>query len=317
MDNWTQVDIFTTTAGIEPVGALLLELGLSYAVQDAQDFEGFLAGKESHWDYIEDGLMRLREVETTLQVYLAGNEQGAQTLAEIEAGLARLRELDADAKVWGRLVYATCTLREEDWANAWKQYYAPVKVGEKLVVCPSWEQYTPAPDEVVLSMDPGMAFGTGTHASTRLCMRLLEQACPPGSAMLDLGTGSGILAVSACLLGARAALGVDIDQNAVEVARENAQQNGVEGKTRFVCGDLLADVEGWFDIICVNIVADVIIPLLPELPPYLQKGGAVILSGIIDTRAREILDALETAGFAVDARLDEDGWVALCLRRYI
>jgi ribosomal protein L11 methyltransferase len=315
MDNWTQLDIFTTTAGIEPVSAMLLELGLSCAVQDAQDFERFLAGKEGHWDYIEDSLMKLRDVETTLQVYLADNQQGAQTLAEIEAGLARLRALDADAKAWGRLVYASSTVREQDWANAWKQYYAPIKVGEKLVVCPSWEEVAPLPDEVVLRMDPGMAFGTGSHASTRLCMRLLEQACLPDARMLDLGTGSGILAVSACLLGARSALGVDIDQNAVDVARENARQNGVAENTRFLCGDLLAQVQGRFDLICVNIVADVIIPLLPALPPYMQDGGVVILSGIIDTRAQDVLDALPAAGFAVDARLDEDGWVALRLRR--
>lgn len=313
--NWTQIDIYTTTAGIEPVGAMLLELGVNgYEVRDAADFEAFLEGKPGRWDYIDEALLRLRGAETALTVYLAENGQGEETLGALRRALERLRALDTRGE-WGRLEVALRTVREEDWSTAWKQYFKPVKVGERLAVCPSWEEYASAPGEVVVRIDPGMAFGTGTHDSTRLCMRLLEHYVRPCARVLDIGCGSGILAVSALLLGAGEALGVDIDETAVRVAGENAALNGVAERCRFVCGNLTDRVSGRFDLILANIVADIILELAPQVPAFLAEGGVFIASGIIDTREEEVLAELLKEGFSLLAREISRGWVALALQK--
>lgn len=312
--NWTQVDIYTTTAGIEPVGAVLLELNVGgYAVQDAADFAEFLEGKSGHWDYIDDDLMKLADAETTLTIYLAENSQGAEQLAALKSELARLATLEG-AGEWGRLECALSGVREEDWANAWKQYYAPVRVGERLVVCPSWEEYASQPGDTVVRLDPGMAFGTGTHDSTRMCLQLLEQHLPPRARVLDLGCGSGILSVAALLLGADSAIGVDIDEVAVRVAAENAGLNGVGDKASFFCGSLADKVEGRFDLIFANIVADVILAFLPDVERLLAPGGVFITSGIIDTREADIQAGLAQAGILVHHRLESGGWVGLCCK---
>lgn len=318
--DWTQVDIYTTTAGVEPVGAALLELNVGgYAVQDAADFEAFLEGKTGHWDYIDEDLLKLRDAETTLTIYLAQNAQGGEQLAALRQALERLRAADT-AGEWGRLEYALTGVREEDWSNAWKQYYTPTKVGDALVVCPSWETYEPGPGEVVIRLDPGMAFGTGGHDSTRLCMRLTEQYLPrpkngAGARVLDLGCGSGILAVAALLLGAEEATGVDIDEVAVRVAGENAALNGVADRCAFLCGSLADKVSGTFDVIYANIVADVILQFLPDVNRLLAEDGVLITSGIIDTREDDILAALPRNGLAVATRLESGGWVGLACKR--
>ena len=204
---------------------------------------------------------------------------------------------------------------EEDWATAWKKYYFPTRVGERLVVCPSWEDYAPAPGEVVLTMDPGMAFGTGTHDTTRLCMQLLEKYAAPGVKLLDVGTGSGILAVAALLLGADSAVGVDIDEVAVRVAKENAAANGVGDRAAFLAGDLADRVDGRFAVVTANIVADVILRLIPDLGRFLEPGGVFIASGIIDTREADVVSALEGAGYRLADRRESGGWVALAAVR--
>jgi len=307
---YLQVNVYTTTLGVEPVGALLLELGVGgYAVRDAADFEEFLAGKSGHWDYIEDELMALRHTETTLTVYLAQNQQGAEGLRLVKEGLERLKELDTHGK-WGRLSYSLENVKEEDWAETWKQYYHPLAAGP-LTVCPSWEDYDAAPGEVVLRMDPGMAFGTGTHESTRLCLELLGESLRQGMQVLDIGCGSGILAIASLLLGAGSAVGVDIDQVAVRTSEENARRNGVENRASFHCGSLAGQVSGAYDIVVANIVADVIIGFVPDVPRLLRRGGVFIVSGIIDTREDEVAAALEAGGFTVTDRKTAGGWVAM------
>ena len=311
--NWMQVDIFTTTEGIEPLGAALLEMGVTgYSVRDAADFEAFLAGKHGHWDYIDDEVMKLRGAETALTVYFAENAQGNENLALLRQALERLRTLDAQS-LWGRLEYTLGSVCEEDWSTAWKKYYTPVKVGERLVVCPSWEQYAPHAGEVIVKLDPGMAFGTGTHESTRLCMQLMERCIKPHARVLDVGCGSGILAVAALLLGAESAVGVDIDETAVQVAGENAALNGVAARSRFICGNLADKITGKYDLIFANIVADVILAFAPDIPAYLEKGGVFIASGIIDTRADEVLDGLKAQGFTVLEWCEAGGGVAFAL----
>lgn len=315
MDNWTKVDIFTTTAGIEPVSAALLELGIAgFEVKDARDFEDFLQHKTGYWDYYDEELLKLRDVETTVTVYLADNEQGAENLAALRRELSRLKELDGENE-WGRLCCELSGVREEDWAFGWKKYYHPVKVGEKLVVCPSWEEYTAAPDEVVVKLDPGMAFGTGTHESTRLCMKLAEQYLQNNANVLDLGCGSGILGISAALLGAQSVFGVDIDEVAVRVAQENAEQNGVGARCRFACGNLGEYTDGGYGIVFANLVADMIIEYVRHISGNLGDGGILIASGIIDTRGDDVINALTDAGLHIIKRETAGGWVALACRR--
>lgn len=313
--NWTEVKIYTTTAGIDPLTGSMLDLGLQgFMIEDAQDFDEFLHDTTPHWDYVDQAVMeKMKDCETCVTIYVADNPQGMEELMQVRQILARLKAQDPDGK-YGRLELEMKDVDEEDWSNAWKKYYHPVQVGEHLVVCPSWEAYDRKPDEVVLTLNPGMAFGTGTHDTTRLCMELLEKYITPQDTVLDVGCGSGILAITAALLGANRIIGCDIDEVAVKVAGENAALNGVQDRIAFHQGDLTSQVEGSFQIICANIVADVIIRLSEDAGRYLAKNGIFITSGIIDTREQDVLNALEQNGFQVIERRTSGGWVALACK---
>ena len=313
--NWTEVKIYTTTAGIDPLTGSMLDLGLQgFMIEDAQDFDEFLHDTTPHWDYVDQAVMeKMKDCETCVTIYVADNPQGMEELMQVRQILARLKAQDPDGK-YGRLELEMKDVDEEDWSNAWKKYYHPVQVGEHLVVCPSWEAYDRQPDDVVLTLNPGMAFGTGTHDTTRLCMELLEKYITPLDTVLDVGCGSGILAITAALLGANKIIGCDIDEVAVKVAGENAALNGVQDRISFHQGDLTSQVEGSFQIICANIVADVIIRLSEDAGSYLAKDGIFITSGIIDTREQDVLNALEQNGFQVIERRTSGGWVALACK---
>lgn len=313
--NWTEVKIYTTTAGIDPLTGSMLDLGLQgFMIEDAQDFDEFLHDTTPHWDYVDQAVMeKMKDCETCVTIYVADNPQGMEELMQVRQILARLKAQDPDGK-YGRLELEMKDVDEEDWSNAWKKYYHPVQVGEHLVVCPSWEAYDRQPDDVVLTLNPGMAFGTGTHETTRLCMELLEKYITPQDTVLDVGCGSGILAITAALLGANKIIGCDIDEVAVKVAGENAALNGVQDRIAFHQGDLTSQVEGSFQIICANIVADVIIRLSEDAGRYLAKDGIFITSGIIDTREQDVLNALEQNGFQVIERRTSGGWVALACK---
>ena len=313
--NWTEVKIYTTTAGIDPLTGSMLDLGLQgFMIEDAQDFDEFLHDTTPHWDYVDQAVMeKMKDCETCVTIYVADNPQGMEELMQVRQILARLKAQDPDGK-YGRLELEMKDVDEEDWSNAWKKYYHPVQVGEHLVVCPSWEAYDRKPDEVVLTLNPGMAFGTGTHETTGMCMELLEKYITPQDTVLDVGCGSGILAITAALLGANKIIGCDIDEVAVKVAGENAALNGVQDRIAFHQGDLTSQVEGSFQIICANIVADVIIRLSEDAGRYLAKDGIFITSGIIDTREQDVLNALEQNGFQVIERRTSGGWVALACK---
>lgn len=313
--NWTEVRIYTTTAGIDPLTGSMLDLGLQgFMIEDAQDFDEFLHDTTPRWDYVDQAVMeKMKDCETCVTIYVADNPQGMEELMQVRQILARLKAQDPDGK-YGRLELEMKDVDEEDWSNAWKKYYHPVQVGEHLVVCPSWEAYDRQPDDVVLTLNPGMAFGTGTHDTTRLCMELLEKYITPQDTVLDVGCGSGILAITAALLGANKIIGCDIDEVAVKVAGENAALNGVQDRIAFHQGDLTSQVEGSFQIICANIVADVIIRLSEDAGRYLAKDGIFITSGIIDTREQDVLNALEQNGFQVIERRTSGGWVALACK---
>lgn len=310
--NWTEVTIYTTTEGIEPLTACLMELGIrGFVIEDPKDFDAFLQETTPHWDYIDEELMASMEhCEPKVKLYVADNPQGMEELAAVRELLVRLRSQDSEG-LWGRLELDTTGVNEEDWSTAWKKYYHPIRVGKHLLVRPCWEEVQPQPEDVVVTLDPGMAFGTGTHATTRLCMALIEEYLKPGVPVLDVGCGSGILAITAALLGAKEVTGCDIDEVAVKVAGENAQLNGVDGQISFHKGDLTSQVEGSFGLICANIVADVIIRLCEDVLRYLAPGGVFIASGIIDTREEDVRRAMEKNGIRICKAVTEGGWVAM------
>lgn len=221
------------------------------------------------------------------------------------------------------------SVAEEDWSEAWKQYYKPLRVGERLTVKPVWEPYQPAADEIVIELDPGMAFGTGTHATTALCMRMLEQFIRPGDDVIDVGTGSGILAAAAARLGARRVLAVDLDPVAVSSARDNARLNGVQDRVFVMESDLLGvlkqepgehdafrvPVELPVAVVVANILAEILLRFVDDVARSLRTGGIYIASGIIESKASDVVEALRAHNFDIVKRMEEEGWVALAARK--
>ena len=305
METWNELTVKVKTedtARASDVCTVIADMGIY--LDDYSDLE-YVVWNIAHVDLIEQELLERDRTHSLIHVYIKQEKDALECVEFIKA------RLDAEG-----IEYETSIVgvNEEDWANNWKQYYHTQRIGKRIVVTPSWEEYTPTGDDVQMRLDPGMAFGTGTHDTTRLCLELLEEVVTPETRILDVGTGSGILSVGGVLLGAPSALGVDIDPVAVKVANENAEINEVSDKTEFVCGDLTDKVHGKFEIVTANIVADVIIRLLSTVKNYLLKGGVLIVSGIIDTRADEVESACHEAGFVTEKRLEHGGWVAIKLR---
>lgn len=210
---------------------------------------------------------------------------------------------------------STAEVHDSDWADNWKKYFKPFDVGDRLAVCPTWEKYTGSDSRKVLKIDPGAAFGSGTHETTRLCLEVLEEYVSSGKKILDIGCGSGILSIAALLLGADSACGVDIDAAAVKTAKENGEINGFSEPTlTYLQGDLAGAVEGKFDIITANIVADVIIRLLPDLRRYMSAGGVALLSGIISERSKEVERHIEENNFSIVKKSDNNGWACIVIK---
>ncbi|MBR5310903.1 MAG: 50S ribosomal protein L11 methyltransferase [Oscillospiraceae bacterium] len=305
METWNELTVKVKTedtARASDVCTVIADMGIY--VEDYSDLEN-VVWNIAHVDLIEQELLERDRSHSLIHVYVKLEKDALECVEFIKARLDA-EGIEHEISVVG--------VNEEDWANNWKQYYHTQRIGKRIVVTPSWEEYTPSGDDVQMRLDPGMAFGTGTHDTTRLCLELLEECVTPETRILDVGTGSGILSVGGVLLGAPSALGVDIDPVAVKVANENAEINEVTDKTEFVCGDLTDKVHGKFEIVTANIVADVIIRLLSTVKNYLLKGGVLIVSGIIDTRADEVENACHEAGFVTEKRLEHGGWVAIKLR---
>lgn len=319
--NWTQVDIYTATPAIDLLSVRLQDLGIrGCMVQDAEDFQEFLEQKDGKWDYLEDGLMELASCETCVTVYLPEDAQGAETLAALRAMLAQMKSEDTEGQ-YGRLEAVCSGIREEDWANNWKQYFKPFPVGEKLYIRPSWEHDEPEAGRTVLEIDPESSFGTGQHHTTRLCLELMESEAA-GSKMLDMGCGSGILFIGGMLLGAKEVFAVDIEENAVRIAKKNAAENHLpEGSYTVRCGNVLSDealraeIGSGYDLITANIVADVLKAMAPLFPQFLKKTGTLIISGIIVERKDEVIAAMEAQGFVVTDCREKEGWAAVKLKQ--
>ena len=318
--NWTELCIFTSTEGSDILCGCLLGIGINgFVVRDSKDFEEFLENKTGNWDYIDDDLMNLKDCETSVTVYLPDNSQGKEMFDSIKSELSRLKEIDEE-NLFGRLEYEFKNVCEEDWANNWKQYFKPLCVGDKLLIKPSWEEAPADDNRIILEIDPASSFGTGQHNTTQLCLELLEKNINGNEKVLDLGCGSGILSIAAILLGAEYCTAVDIDENSVKIAKENAEKNNIpKEKYTAYCGNVITDdalvktIGNGYKIVVANIVADVLIGMSDLFSDFLTDDGILIMSGIIVERKDEVIEAVENQGFRVISVAEKDGWAAVSM----
>ena len=302
--DWTQIRVSVPLKQLDALTAIMSMVCNNLQIEDYSDIDL----KTCYGDLIDESILNADKSRAAVSIYLPAERGTSDALAFLQE---RFREdqLDTVIEING--------LCEEDWANSWKQYYKTLKIGNRIVIVPAWETYEPEENEIIVRMDPGMAFGTGTHETTRLVIELLEDYTLPGCRMLDVGTGSGILAICASKLGAKSCNAYDIDPMAVRVANENIRESG---QTNIVCevSDLLRQVDlsgGPYDLICANIVADIIIRMTPDVAPYLKEDGVLLASGIITERAEDVISSFERNGFAIVEKREDNGWCALAVRK--
>ncbi len=304
--NWTEIKIkidSKDTALASDIANMVVPYGIY--IEDYSDLEQATL-EIAHIDLIDEELTAKDRSVAYIHIYINPEENPVEAVAFLSErynaeGIAHSIELNK--------------INESDWSENWKQYFKPLEIGDRLAICPSWDKYDNVEHRAVLNIDPGVAFGTGAHDTTRLCLGVLDKICGAGKSVLDIGSGSGILAISSVLLGCDSALGVDIDAMAVKVANENAALNGVSDRCRFISGDLVDKVSGRYDIVCANIVADVIISLCDSVGAFLKDDGVFVCSGIIDTREADVLAKLKATGFEVTDRFTSGGWVAMICRK--
>ena len=315
---WLELHIDTTHAGLDTVVAMLSALDIDgVIIDDETDFQDFLETNHEYWDYVDEDLEKSMQGKSRITFYLLANDNGYGKLGEVRVALQKLKEERTDC---GTLLMTMDTMEDSDWENNWKQYYKPMEIGERLLVIPQWET-AELHGRVPLILDPGLTFGTGSHATTRLCLTALEKVVKEGDRVLDLGCGSGILSIAALCLGAKEATAVDIDDKCLTVAYDNAALNGIGKDTYTVkVGNVITDeamrsqLGGGYQIVLANIVADVIIALAPLVRSLMAEGGWFLCSGIIDTRADEVAEKLRAAGLVLAQRQESEGWCAFTCR---
>ncbi len=305
---WIEVEVVTTPVASEAIVAVMYEMGISgLSIEDPRDFEEH-NHKPTDWDYIEEELINVDPNKVIIKAYLSENVNYNEKITLLKEKIHTI----ANYFDVGSGEVNISEVFEEDWASNWKQFYKPVKVGRKVVIKPTWEEYQcEDSNNVIIEMDPGMVFGTGTHETTKMCIQLLEEYVKMDMHVLDVGCGSGILGITALKLGANRCVSVDIDVDAVKVTTENAELNHVADKITAKEGDLLKVVSGEFNIIVANIIADVIISLSTVINPYLNKDGIFIASGIIKDRYEEVKEQLLKNGFIIQKELFMGEWVAV------
>lgn len=319
---YDELTIHTTTAGSEVVSGVLFNEGITcFSVTDPRDLAELIENGGVLVDYVESGLLD-GQSDVTVRVYLARNEQGAIQKTGIIAGVKRLKAENGNAEWLGSLDITVSESDDKDWENNWKQYFHPLSIGEKFLICPSWEK-VPGEGRTVIEIDPACSFGTGRHETTALCLEELEKQDIAGKDVLDMGCGSGILGIAALKLGAKHVDAVDIDMVATRIAGENAEKNGIpEGLMDIYCGNILTDgtlceslAQNSYSLILANIVADIISDMLPFFARCLDAQGHMICSGIISPRRDFVVDALGKAGFVIESIREKNEWVAIVCRK--
>lgn len=299
--DWVEILLKVSVADVDSASDIAtMTVPYGFYIEDYSDLEQ--GSREiAHIDLIDEDLLQKDREHAVIHIYIEPTENPNEAVDFLKA------RLDAE-----KIGYSLDTenISEDDWANNWKQYFKPTEIGERLLILPEWES-APETERAILKLDPGAAFGTGTHATTKLCLQVLDKVVQGGETVLDIGCGSGILSIASLLLGAKSAVGVDIDSLAVKTAKQNAEKNDYyEPQFTAVQGDLAEEISGKYDICVANIVADVIIRLCENVADYMNDGALFITSGIIDTRADEVYAALINAGFEVTERFESGGWVA-------
>ncbi len=301
---WTQVRVTVKLERLDDLVAIMSMVSNNLQIEDYSDIDL----KTCYGDLIDESILNADKTIASVSVYLPAERSVAECISFLRERFAASDLTDAKIETVG--------VNEEDWANSWKAYYKPIKICERLVIVPAWEKYTPAEGELIVRMDPGMAFGTGTHETTRLVIKLLETYTKEGCRMLDVGTGSGILAICASKLGAGECRAYDIDPMAVRVANENIKDSGLTNITCEV-SDLLRQVDKSrpYDLICANIVADIIIRMTPDVGELMHKDTVLLASGIIMERSDDVVECFERHGFRIVERLEENGWCGLAVMK--
>ena len=303
--NWTEICISIPQEFCDTASAIAnMTVPYGIYIEDYSDLET-AAWEIAHIDLIDEELINKDRKTSIIHIYISECDNAPESIEFLKA------RFDAEKIPFE---VTSVGVDDKDWNENWKKYFKPIEIGEKLAVVPSWENYENTDNRTILSIDPGAAFGTGTHATTSLCLALLEKYISNGCNMLDIGTGSGILAIASLLLGGENSVGVDIDAQSVKTAKENAEINNVSKKTEFIVGNLADKVSGKYDVICANIVADVIIELLPDAARFLKEKGVIIISGIIDIRKDDVLKAVKENSFCVIEENYRDNWCAFALK---
>lgn len=300
---WTQIKVTVKLEVLDDAVAVMNMVSNYLQIEDYSDIDL----KTCYGDLIDEAILNADKTIASVSVYLPADSGVADTVVFLKARFAEL-SINAEISVSG--------VNEEDWANSWKEYYKPIKIGEKIVIVPAWEKYSAKDGEIIVRMDPGMAFGTGTHETTRLVIKFLEKYIKQGMRVADVGCGSGILAICASKLGAGECKAYDIDPVAVKVANENIKDSGLDNVTCDV-SDLLKQVDrsAPYNVICANIVADIIIRMMPDVGELMDENSVILASGIIVERSEDVINAFDDNGFKIVERIDENGWCALAVMK--
>ena len=302
--NWIEIKIEVPAADVDKAGDIAtMVVPYGIYIEDYSNLE-VEAMEIAHINLIDEELLQKDRTKAVIHVYISPEENPNEAISF-------LKERYEAENISNEILTDNCNM--EDWINNWKKYFKPICVGEKLLIRPLWEDEFEAGNRKVLNLEPGIAFGTGTHETTRLCMELIEKYISEGDKFLDVGCGSGILSIAALLLGAETSTGVDIDPLAVKVAVENAESNNVSDKFTAICGNLAEEITGKFDVVAANIVADIIILLSEDAARFMREDSVYIISGIIDTREQDVLCAI-TDKFEIIERREERGWVAMAAK---
>ena len=301
---WTQIRVTVKLEELDELTAIMSMVSNNLQIEDYSDIDL----KTCYGDLIDESILNADKTIASVSVYLPAERSVSECLAFLKERFSATGLTDPKIETVG--------VNEEDWANSWKAYYKPIKIGSRLVIVPAWEKYDAKDGELIVRMDPGMAFGTGTHETTRLVIQLLEKYTKPGCRMLDVGTGSGILAICASKLGAAECRAYDIDPMAVRVANENIKDSGLDNITCEV-SDLLRQVDktGLYDLICANIVADIIIRMTPDVGAYMHENTVLLASGIISERSEDVIECFAKNGFKIVEKLEDNGWCGLAVMK--
>ena len=304
--NWTEITVAVANRDTDTAAAIAnMTVPYGIYIEDYSDLEEG-ANEIAHIDLIDEELVAKDRDTSIIHIYISECDNAAEALEFLKERLTA-EGIGYKAEAVG--------VNDSDWNENWKKYFHATEIGEKLAIVPSWEKYENKNNRTILQIDPGAAFGTGTHATTSLCLEMLQNYVNDCTEMLDIGCGSGILAVASVLLGAKTAVGVDIDAQSVKTAKENAEINGVTDKTEFIVGDLAERVKGKYSVVCANIVADVVMRLLGNVKNYMEENAVLIVSGIIDLREKDVLNAAEKQGFTVTEKRYKDNWCAFALKQ--